>query len=53
MAMLEDRTNQTIQDCLSGRYETTAGDMHRIAITQDANRYTTSVEETDWDCIGK
>jgi hypothetical protein len=51
MNTVEDRSNQTITECLSGKYDDKIGNMYAISMIQEANRYATSVEKGDTDCM--
>jgi hypothetical protein len=51
MNTVVDRSNQTITECLSGKYDDKTGNMYALSIIQEANRYATSVEKGDTDCM--
>jgi hypothetical protein len=50
MQILTDDTNETIRQCLEGKYETRQEDAQTISVRQDANRYETSVANRERKC---
>ncbi|MFZ2456111.1 MAG: hypothetical protein WAX07_06515 [Candidatus Altiarchaeia archaeon] len=51
MTTVEDLTNETIKECMNGKYDEDRGKMKAFSIIQNANRYATSVEKGDVDCM--
>jgi hypothetical protein len=47
----EDDTNETIQKCLEGGFDQTRGDAVTLSLTQTANRYSSTVDIADADCM--